>query len=186
MMQKRVVAECCSMILRSAACASIVIESASSRMQICRGGTFVRPSGLLGYLPLRKFLDLFTDHRDTALIGCVQLNNSLLEKIVSKEILRQSQNGWGFTCTRGSIEHQMRDLSCEHTLPQRWDYLSLVRDLINLGRTIFFNPGSEFGLLLKEDRGSCLILHIVICSLGGGVDLVSSRCLRLLCEKLVH
>jgi hypothetical protein len=61
-----------------------------------------------------------------------------------------------------------------------------MRDLINLGRTIFFNPGSEFGLLLKEDRGGCLILHIMIGSLGGGVDLVSSRRLRLLCEKLVH
>jgi hypothetical protein len=50
-----------------------------------------------------------------------------------------------------------------------------MRDLINLGRTIFFNPRSDFGLLLIEDRGSCLILLIMICSLGEGVDLVSSR-----------
>jgi hypothetical protein len=61
-----------------------------------------------------------------------------------------------------------------------------MRDLINLGRTIFFNPESEFGLLLREDRGSGVILIIMICSLRKGIDLVSSCCLRLLCKKLVH
>jgi hypothetical protein len=56
MMQKRVVTEYCSMILRSADYASIVLESASSRKQICRGATFVRPSGCLAIFLCANFL----------------------------------------------------------------------------------------------------------------------------------
>ena len=74
MMQKRVVAEYCSMILRRAACASIVIESASSNMQIWRGGILVRPSGCLAIFLWANFL---TFSRTTAIPRSSDAFNSI-------------------------------------------------------------------------------------------------------------
>lgn len=80
----------------------------------------------IAYRQLGKILDLLSDDRDTALIGCIQLQHSRLDQLravlqtlaltlvyfgnAPKQLPRKCQNRRRLSCAGRSIEKHMRQL----------------------------------------------------------------------------